>query len=101
MPNFCLLLPSKRPRAALEVDKNRAKSLNFVYRDPQKPRGLVSYHIGKDCQNQPARGPSSQRLIQMQQRITAAFKSTGFYKKRTAENRTVLEMCRIYLFLSY
>ena len=45
--------------------------------------------------------PSSQRLIQMQQRITAASKSTGFYKKRTAENRTVLEMCRIYLFLSY
>lgn len=73
----------------------------MFYRDPQKPRGLVSHHIGKCCQNQPARGPSSQRLIQMQHRITAASKSTGFYKKRTAENRTVLEMCRIYLFLSY
>lgn len=92
----------------IEVDKNRAKSPNFVYRIPQKspvrppkPRDLVSCHIGKCCQNQPARGTSSQRLIQMQQRITAASKSTGFYKKRTAENRTVLEMCRVYLFLSY
>ena len=45
--------------------------------------------------------PSSQHRVQMQHRITAASKSTGFYKKRTAENRTVLEMCRIYLFLSY
>ena len=125
MPGFCLPLPLKRPRATLKVDKNREKCLNFVYRCLQKwrarprsrqkwskkpgfclplsskPRGLVSCHIGKCCQNQPARGPSSQRLIQMQQRITAASKSTGFYKKRTAENRTVLEMCRIYLFLSY
>ena len=73
----------------------------MFYRCPPKPRGLVRYHIGKCCQNQPARGPSSQRLIQMQHRITAASKSTGFYKKRTAENRTVLEMCRVYLFLSY
>lgn len=56
---FCLLHPPKLAHAALEVDKNRAKSLNFVYRDPQKPRGLVSYHIGKCCQNQPARSPSS------------------------------------------
>ena len=95
MPEFCLPLPSKRPRAPIEVDKNGEKCRNFVYRD------LVSCHIGKCCQNQPARGTSSQRLIQMQQRITAASKSTGFYKKRTAENRTVLEMCRIYLFLSY
>ena len=31
----------------------------MFYRDPQKPRGLVSYHIGKCCQNQPARSPSS------------------------------------------
>lgn len=85
----------KMVRATIEVDKNEAKSPNFVY------RGLVSCHIGKCCQNQPARGPSSQRLIQMQHRITAASKSTGFYKKRTAENRTVLEMCRVYLFLSY
>lgn len=28
-------------------------------------------------------------------------KALDFTKKRTAENRTVLEMCRIYLFLSY
>lgn len=95
MPEFCLPLPSKRAHATIEVDKNGAKSLNFVY------RGLDSCHIRKCCQNQPARGPSSQRLIQMQHRITAASKSTGFYKKRTAENRTVLEMCRVYLFLSY
>lgn len=92
---FCLPLPLKMTCATIEVDKNREKYLDFVYRD------LVSCHIGKCCQNQPARGPSSQRLIQMQHRITAASKSTGFCKKRTAENRTVLEMCRIYLFLSY
>ena len=33
---FCLPLPSKRPRATIEVDKNGAKSLNFVDRIPQK-----------------------------------------------------------------
>lgn len=84
MPGFCLPHPPKRPRMAPEVDKNRAKSLNFVYRParPPKPRGLVSCHIGKCCQNQPARGPSSQRLIQMQHRITVASKSTGFCKKK-------------------
>lgn len=40
MPGFCLPHPPKRPRVAPEVDKNGAKSLNFVY------RGLVSRQLG-------------------------------------------------------
>lgn len=99
-----LILSAAAPKNGARDHRSRQKSREvseFCLPHPPKPRGLVSCHIGKCCQNQPARGPSSQRLIQMQQRITAASKSTGFYKKRTAENRTVLEMCRVYLFLSY
>jgi len=98
------ILSTAASKKALRDHRSRQKSRempNFCLPHPPKPRGLVSCHIGKCCQNQPARGPSSQRLIQMQHRITAASKRTGFYKKRTAENRTVLEMCRIYLFLGY
>lgn len=35
MPEFCLPKPSKRPRTASEVDKERAKCRNFVYRSHQ------------------------------------------------------------------
>ena len=34
-PEFCLPPPPKKPRAALEVDKNGAKILDFVYRHLQ------------------------------------------------------------------
>ena len=100
MPGFCLPLPSKRAHATIEVDKNGVKCPNFVYRDPQNRADSSAVILGSAAKFSP-HAPSSQRLIQMQHRITAASKSTGFYKKRTAENRTVLEMCRIYLFLSY
>ena len=92
-PEFCLPHPPKRGRAIIEVDKNREKCRNFVYRD------LVSCHIGKCCQNQPARGPSSQRLIQMQHRITAASKSTGFYKKEPPKIGRFLR-CAAFIFFS-
>ena len=42
MPGFCLLLPSKRSRAAPEVDKNGVKCPNFVYRSLQKGRARPS-----------------------------------------------------------
>lgn len=109
MTEFCLPHPPKLARAAPKVDKNRAKSPKFVYRSLQKV---------------PARPPKPRRLRQLSHWevlkksartrpvFTAPYSNAAAHyhciqkhwilqKKRTAENRTVLEMCRIYLFLSY
>ena len=107
-PEFCLPHPPKRPRVAPEVDKNREKCRNFVYRclqggpaRPPKPRRLrqLSYWevLPKSACTRPIftapypNAASHHRCIQKH----------WILQKRTAENRTVLEMCRIYLFLSY
>lgn len=46
-----------------------------------RARGLVSRQLGSAAKISLHAAPSSQRLIQMQHRITASSKSTGFKKK--------------------
>lgn len=46
MPKFCLPLPSKRPRATIEVDKNGEKCLDFVYRILQNRAASTAVILG-------------------------------------------------------
>ena len=110
--------------ATIEVDKNREKYLDFVYRIPQKwrarprsrqkwskkpefclplsskPRGLVSCQLGGAAKISLHAAHLHSALSKCSIASPLHPKALDF-KKRTAENRTVLEMCRVYLFLSY
>ncbi|WP_368302550.1 hypothetical protein [Ligilactobacillus ruminis] len=100
MPEFCLPLPSKMARGTSEVDKNRAKSPNFVYRCPRNRTDSSAVILGSAAK-------ISLHAAHLHSALSKCSIASPLHpkaldlKKRTAENRTVLEMCRVYLFLSY
>lgn len=100
MPEFCLSLPSKRPRATIEVDKNRVKYLDFVYRILQNRAASTAVILGSAAKISLHAAHLHSALSKCSIASPLHPKALDF-KKRTAENRTVLEMCRVYLFLSY
>ena len=101
MPNFCLPLPSKRARGTSEVDKNGAKSLNFVCRILQNRAASSAVILGSAAKISLHAAHLHSALSKCSIASPLHPKALDFTKKRTAENRTVLEMCRVYLFLSY
>ncbi|WP_271866748.1 hypothetical protein [Ligilactobacillus ruminis] len=100
MPKFCLPLPSKRPRATIEVDKNGEKCLDFVYRILQNRAASTAVILGSAAKISLHAAHLHSALSKCSIASPLHPKALDF-KKRTAENRTVLEMCRVYLFLSY
>jgi hypothetical protein len=100
MPEFCLPLPSKMARGTSEVDKNRAKSPNFVYRCPRNRTDSSAVILGSAAK-------ISLHAAHLHSALSKCSIASPLHpkaldlKKRTAENRTVLEMFRVYLFLSY
>lgn len=87
-------------RAPIEVDKNREKCLNFVYRILQNRAGSSAVILGSAAK-------ISLHAAHLHSALSKCSIASPLHpkaldlKKRTAENRTVLEMCRVYLFLSY
>ena len=101
MPNFCLPLPPKRARAPIKVDKNRVKYLDFVYRNLQNRADSSAVILGSAAKISLHAAHLHSALSKCSIASPLHPKALDFTKKRTAENRTVLEMCRVYLFLSY
>ena len=87
-------------RAIPEVDKNGAKSPNFVYRCPRNRTDSSAVILGSAAK-------ISLHAAHLHSALSKCSIASPLHpkaldlKKRTAENRTVLEMCRVYLFLSY
>lgn len=101
MSEFCLPLPPKRVRATIEVDKNRVKYLDFVYRILQNRAASTAVILGSAAKISLHAAHLHSALSKCSSASPLHPKALDFTKKRTAENRTVLEMCRVYLFLSY
>jgi hypothetical protein len=63
MPEFCLLLPPNPARPTSEVDKNGAKSLNFVYAaTPKTPQlNLSEFSLAANSPNPNQKGQDSRQ----------------------------------------
>jgi len=88
-------------RGTSEVDKNRVKYLDFVYRIPRNRAASSAVILGSAAKISLHATHLHSALSKCISASPLHPKALDFTKKRTAENRTVLEMCRVYLFLSY
>jgi hypothetical protein len=88
-------------RGTSEVDKNRVKYLDFVYRILQNRADPSAVILGSAVKISLHAAHLHSALSKCSSASPLHPKALDFTKKRTAENRTVLEMCRVYLFLSY